>query len=386
MKSALKLLFAACFGLLTAGAAPAVVSPDAQKLLDQIRQAYASVKTLTVSGTVGGHLDIDGQTADPNGQFAGLYDHGKFRNEVKDDAIVGNTGATLYLYLPADHRYLLRSLSTDSDRLELMDPDIADVVRKQDPSLALALAADAAAELIDGATAVERAQNVTVDGASLPALKITRPDCDIVIIVDDSTHLLRRQTVDVTKQALLRGAHTVKSALITFDMTEQPGQAIDPARFAFSPPPGAQALQLTVGEGSQAPSFSLTGLDGSQVSSSDLHGSVYVLDFWATWCPPCIASLPKLDDLHQSMKDTGLKVFAINEQEDKDTIQKFMDSKKLTLPVLMDADGSTLQAYGSDSIPHLVIVGKDGKILKVHEGVADEDAIRREVQDALAAK
>jgi thiol-disulfide isomerase/thioredoxin len=386
MKSAIGKFLAGCIGLWGTAGAPVMVAPDARQLLEQIRQAYASIKTLSVSGTVVGHFNIDGQTSDPTDQFTGIYDQGKFRSEMENDTLVGNTGKGLYLFLRADNRYLLRDLPMDSDRLDAVDPDIAGVIRKQDPSIALALAGDAEAELIDGAISVERAEDVNIDGASLPALKIIREDRDTLVVVDNSTYLLRRQMIDLCKQALQRGAHDVKSAVITIDMTEQTGQTIDPARFAFSPPPGAQALQQPPTEGNPAPSFSLTSLDGSQVSSGDLHGSVYILDFWATWCPPCIASLPKLDDLYQNMKNSGLKVFAVNEAEDKDTVQKFIDAKKLTLPVLLDSDGKAFASFGGEAIPHLVIVGKDGRIFKIHEGLADEDVIRREAQAALDAK
>ncbi len=153
------------------------------------------------------------------------------------------------------------------------------------------------------------------------------------------------QIVDLTRLALQRGAHTVKAAVITTQMHEQPGAAIDPARFAFSPP-GARALDETPAEGNPAPPFSLTSLDGTQISASDLKGSVVVLDFWATWCPPCVASLPRLDDLFQNLKDPSLKIFAVNEAEDKETVRKFIDSKKLTVPVLLDSDGKVGESFG----------------------------------------
>jgi thiol-disulfide isomerase/thioredoxin len=220
----------------------------------------------------------------------------------------------------------------------------------------------------------------------MPALKIVRPDRDTIIAVDPSTHLIRTQIVDLSRLAVLRGAHTVKSASITTQLQEQANGTIDPALFAFSPPAGAQALDESPAVGNHAAPFSLTSMDGSQVSSSDLKGSVFVLDFWATWCPPCVASLPKLDDLNQNLKDPDLKIFAVNEGEDKDTVRKFLDSKKITLPVLLDSDSKVGDLYGAQAIPYLVIVGRDGKITNIHVGLTDEDVIRREIQAALGQK
>ena len=85
-----------------------------------------------------------------------------------------------------------------------------------------------------------------------------------------------------------------------------------PQPFAWSPPPGAQLLAADNSgsgpdagadiENKPAPAFSLSGLDGKQVSNKSLLGSVYVLDFWATWCGPCVASLPHLDGIYKDLK------------------------------------------------------------------------------------
>jgi thiol-disulfide isomerase/thioredoxin len=378
----------AFFASLLASFAPfaaADISPDAQKLLNQVRDAYLKVQTLSISGSIKGEFNIDGESANPVAQFTGAYDHGKFISQIPGDAQVGNTGKELYFYLPTDNRFLRRDIPVGSDRLDAIDDEIAGVVRRQNPSLALALAADPAAELTAGATSVDLT-DTKLDDADLPALKIVRPDRDTIVAVDPKSHLLRLQIVDLTRLAMKRGALVVKSAIIMTELQESPGASIDPATFAFSPPPGAQALDETPAEGNHAPSFSLTTLDGSQVSSSDLKGSVFVLDFWATWCPPCVASLPKLDDLNQVLKDPDLKIYAVNEAEDKDTVRKFIDSKKIALPILLDTDSKVGEAYGAQAIPYLVIVGRDGRIAKIHIGLTDEDVIRREIQAALGQK
>jgi cytochrome c biogenesis protein CcmG, thiol:disulfide interchange protein DsbE len=386
MKISILAFFAACLGIVIP-TAPANVSIETQELLNQIRSAYSSIQTLSITGTIHGQFDIDNEVSNQDAQFTAIYDHGKFRNEVTGDSLVGNTGKGLYLYLPSDNRYLLRDLPLGSDRLDAMDDDIANLIRRQNPSLALALSGDAAAELTSGATSVERVPSFLIaNGKPAPTLKIVRPDRNTYVAFDPATNLLLLQKDDLTALALKRGAGIVKEAVITTTMVETPGAAIDPARFGFAPPPGAQALQSNPSEGSSAPSFSLTALDGSQVSSGQLKGSVYVLDFWATWCPPCIASLPKLDDLYQSIKDPDLKIFAVNEGEDKDKVQKFIDSKKLTLPILLDSDASVGSAFGASAIPYLVIVGRDGKIAKIEIGLMDEDAVRKDIQTALGQK
>ncbi len=137
--------------------------------------------------------------------------------------------------------------------------------------------------------------------------------------------------------------------------------------------------------GKPAPDFKLEGLDGKEVHLADLKGSVVVLDFWATWCGPCVQSMPHLDELYKAESPKGLKVFAVNQEEDKDTVQGFLKSRNLTVPALLDKDGQVGQAYEANAIPQTVIVGKDGKVRKVFIGYGMDtgDQIRKEVEAAM---
>jgi peroxiredoxin len=170
--------------------------------------------------------------------------------------------------------------------------------------------------------------------------------------------------------------------------------SVDDSTFAWAPPAGSQMIQSQGGgdasdlEGKPAPAFELAKLDGQKISSKDLKGTVYILDFWATWCGPCVASMPALNETYEKYKDKGVKVFACDQQEDKATVSKFAKSGNLTLTVLMDTDGSVGNHYGVTGIPETVVIGKDGKIQKVFVGYGDgqEDNIRHAVDAALAQK
>src|SRR5439155_9868447 len=116
-------------------------------------------------------------------------------------------------------------------------------------------------------------------------------------------------------------------------------------------------------------------------------GNVVVLDFWATWCGPCVASLPHIDKLHQDFKEQGVKVLAINQGEDRELVQGFVNSKKLTLPVLLDTDSKVGESYKANAIPETVVIGKDGIVRKVFVGAGpdSESKIREVVQAAMKA-
>lgn len=88
--------------------------------------------------------------------------------------------------------------------------------------------------------------------------------------------------------------------------------------------------------GSPAPAFALQTLDGADVSLADYEGKVVVINFWATWCPPCRAEMPGIQAVYDAHKAEGLVVLAVNAQEDHDTINSFITEAGFTFPVIPD--------------------------------------------------
>ena len=146
--------------------------------------------------------------------------------------------------------------------------------------------------------------------------------------------------------------------------------------FSHGPAAGADLSdKLKALVGKDAPDFSLKGLDGKSVHLADTRGSVTIVDFWATWCGPCVAALPHLDELYQQQSPNGLKVFAVDCQEDQATVQSFVTKKGWKLPVILDSDGAASLKYSADAIPETVVIGKDGKIKQIFVGGNNEKAI-----------
>jgi len=121
--------------------------------------------------------------------------------------------------------------------------------------------------------------------------------------------------------------------------------------------------------GKPAPDFTLKTLDGKTVKLADLKGSVVVLDFWATWCPPCRKSLPNLSAISQDPQYAreGLKVFAVDLRENADRVQEFLKQNDLKLTAGIDT-GPIARAYLVSSIPTTVVIGRDGKVRNVFVG------------------
>jgi thiol-disulfide isomerase/thioredoxin len=139
-------------------------------------------------------------------------------------------------------------------------------------------------------------------------------------------------------------------------------------------------------QGKDAPAFSLKTLDGKDVKLADLKGSVVVVDFWATWCPPCRASLPHIQKLadDKELAAKGLKVLVVNVREDKPTIQPFMQKNHYTFTVPLDSDGNILQHYLVTGIPTTFVIGKDGKVKAAFVGY-DESEGGKDVDQAVEA-
>ncbi len=126
--------------------------------------------------------------------------------------------------------------------------------------------------------------------------------------------------------------------------------------------------------GSPAPAFQLQTLDGADVSLADYKGDVVVINFWATWCPPCRAEMPGIQTVYETYKADGLTVLAVNAQEDTDTIQAFIQETGFTFPVLPDLYGQAIRAYGVRSFPATFVLDRDGNIDTIHQGqITPED-------------
>jgi len=140
--------------------------------------------------------------------------------------------------------------------------------------------------------------------------------------------------------------------------------------------PIARAADTTELDGKPAPDFTLPSLDGKDVKLSQLKGNVVVLDFWATWCPPCRKSLPHLNKVANdaSLKQQGLKVYAVNCRETKDKAKTYLQQNSLTFNVVRDESGSAMKDYLITGIPTTVVVGRDGMIREVFIGFGGEES------------
>ncbi|HVZ93610.1 MAG TPA: redoxin family protein [Phycisphaerales bacterium] len=179
-------------------------------------------------------------------------------------------------------------------------------------------------------------------------------------------------------------------------------------RFAFTPPSDAQKvtsvmkhIKTMMGQpetdamgmtGKPAPEVEGKLLDGTTVNLAQHKGKeVVVLDFWATWCPPCKKGLPILADVVKSYKDKGVVLYVVDNGEAESKVKAYFDRAKLDVKVMLDGNKSIAAKFGVGPIPHSVYIDKDGVVRDVEVGIAngsDEDirkAFIAAIEKALAA-
>jgi peroxiredoxin len=131
-----------------------------------------------------------------------------------------------------------------------------------------------------------------------------------------------------------------------------------------------QAMAAAVAEGAAAGDFTLEAADGSAVTLSDLRGKVVLLNFWATWCPPCKAEMPDLEALHRDYgAEHDFVVVGVNLQEDAGKVQAFADANRISFPLLLDGDGEvSTRQFGIRTLPTSIIVDREGRIRDAWNG------------------
>lgn len=132
----------------------------------------------------------------------------------------------------------------------------------------------------------------------------------------------------------------------------------------------------------------LESLDGDTYDLAAMKGRVVVINFWATWCPPCIEELPSMQKLWDQAHAGGLDILAVNLGEPPDRIRAFLQSfePKLTFPILLDRDGEAFEAWGVRGLPKTFVVNKRGQIIYEAEGGRDMNSehIRERLQELMA--
>ncbi len=133
--------------------------------------------------------------------------------------------------------------------------------------------------------------------------------------------------------------------------------------------------------GKPAPDFELELLDGKKFHLAESKGQVVVLDFWATWCGPCIQAMPQVERVTKEFADRGVRLVAVNLQEAPRDIKAMLERHKLDVAVALDRDGVVADKYAATAIPQTVVVDRDGNVSRLFVGGGP--GLEAQLRDAL---
>lgn len=149
--------------------------------------------------------------------------------------------------------------------------------------------------------------------------------------------------------------------------------------------------------GARAPGFELATMDGETTSLDAYQGQVVLLNFWATWCPPCVHEMPSMERLYQDLRARGFVVLGVSVdvdpgEADEDgrvhgIVREYVDRLGVTFPILLDPEGAVEDVYNVSGLPTTYVIGRDGRIEGRIVGARewDSEEYRRRIQELLDA-
>lgn len=120
--------------------------------------------------------------------------------------------------------------------------------------------------------------------------------------------------------------------------------------------------------GMPAPEFTLPGLDGQTISLGGFKGKPVMVNFWATWCGPCVHEVPYIQETYEVWSGKGLVILAVNIGESPSQVRGFMQESQLSFPVLLDESGEVAEQYGVRGIPTTILVDGEGITRNIKQG------------------
>jgi thiol-disulfide isomerase/thioredoxin len=145
-----------------------------------------------------------------------------------------------------------------------------------------------------------------------------------------------------------------------------------------------------IARGQVAPDFALERVDGTPgaVAMNALRGQVVVLDFWATWCGPCVEMIPVMDALDRAWRPRGVSFVGVNSDgggATADDIKSFLVVHPFSYPVVRDGDGEVGGRYRLEALPNIVVIGRDGRIRSSFVGYTNKSTLEKALRDAVDA-
>ncbi len=398
-------------GAATAADAPGgKVNESAEKALRGLAAAMQSAKTMSCELTFVMTTESEGVkqeasttytlAAEKPNKLALRHKGGRVGNTVVSD------GGKIFVYIGPTRLYDQKPAPSSFDDLFQSGGPMAGSMLFIDSLLR----SDVYGAIMEGVNKVEYAGVEKMGGQECQRLRFSQDqmDWDLWITTGEKPVVVRVQ-MDMSKgfeamSSQMPGMKPMKMTAVNTFQNWQLGGALPNDAFVFSPPEGARKFEPGAGGamgdaaeedpltliGRKAPPVDLPLLDGGNLRMPDakLSNTVVVLDFWATWCGPCVRSLPILAKVAADYAGKGVAFYAVNQQEQPDRIKDFLKKHDIACAVALDEAGNAGTLYKLSRIPQTVLIGKDGAVKAVHTGLLPDldKRLRAELDDLLAGK
>jgi cytochrome c biogenesis protein CcmG, thiol:disulfide interchange protein DsbE len=153
-------------------------------------------------------------------------------------------------------------------------------------------------------------------------------------------------------------------------------------RLVGPPPTTGVVVEGKALVGRPAPRMELPGLRGGRVRLADLRGRPVVLNFWASWCPPCVAEMPDFERVHQRLGDR-VAFLGVNQRDELQAAEQLARSSGVTYPLAIDPTGLAFDAFGGLGMPTTVLIGADGTVVDIFAGQLDETLLSERISRVL---
>lgn len=374
----------------------------AEQILEDMSQAYRQAKTYADSGELHLHFNYGGdKQVDERVDFSVSFARPNKLRMHCYQAIVVSDGDKLQatiadlpnqvLSVKAPDKLALDGLYSDEALRQALTAQIAG----SSPQIALLVDENFLPAVLKDAQPPQLLEPAEIEGDTCDRVQVTSAAGNLVFWINQQSHVLMRidfptnelkqnleQQVGGPVTNLQLWADLKSGSLdrpiedIAFEF-ETPAEAKLVDQFdlrALMPAPPAPSKLL----GQQIGEFTFEGLDGAPVTRESLAGKVVVVDFWATWCGPCMSSLPNLDTVYQKFKDDDrIRFLAVSIDQPDVPAQKITDTLQgisVTIPVARDNTQSAFKAFQVEGIPNLFVVGPDGVVQDNEVGLNPEAA------------
>jgi peroxiredoxin len=305
-------------------------------------------------------------------------------------------GKQLFAHSPSSERYLLGDA-----------PETFTKMLKKEAALLLGSGGTAVQfatgdwykQAVKSATKIALLEPEQVDTVSCDRIEVSQETAKVILWVEKGEHpLLRKMQWELQLDAA-NAKLKMPSQVISYSNWELEPK-INAKTFAIEVPKDAEKVDtLRTKEpgdegphpllGAKAPDCKLTLLEGGAQKLADLKDNkVVVIDFWALWCGPCVAALPKLDQVATKFANRDVAFFAVNSGDETAEVREFREKQKLKLPIAVDPKSELSKLFNADSIPMTVIIDKQGLVQVVNIGSGDnlEKTLSDKIEAVLAGK